>query len=66
VPTEGKFSPDGRYVVYSLASPNGCFATCDLWLMEIATGRACLIMKDAPAHQYAQIPSWSADSRWLT
>jgi Tol biopolymer transport system component len=57
------FSPDGRYVSY----PVGNFQSgWDLWIMEIATRRTCLLIKHAPSHQYPQGPRWSADSRSVT
>lgn len=57
------FSPDGRYVSY----PVGDFQYgWDLWIMEIATGRTCLLIKHAPSHQYPQGVGWTPDSRSAT
>jgi hypothetical protein len=63
------FSPDGRYVGFpsiSRDSTTGCFSVCNLWIMEIAIGRTCLVAKDAPSHQYPQGVGWSPDSRTAT
>lgn len=56
-------SPDGRYLSYPVSTSSPHY---DLWMMEIATGRTCLLMKDAPSHQYPERAQWSPNSRWLT
>ncbi len=57
-------SPDARYISYPMSS---VYPRYDLWLMEIATGRICLVMKDSPyTQQRPETAGWSPDSHWLT
>lgn len=60
------FSPDAQYLAYPVFPKDctGCHERYDLWALEVATGRTCLLAEKAPAHQYPQRVGWSDDSRY--
>ena len=62
-----KASPDGRFLVYTVAG-YGTFpiwhTECDLEMMDIATGRT-ISMEAANSDRSDTYHSWSSNSRWL-
>ncbi len=50
------WSPDGKYMIYSTCRSVIKFSTCDLWLMELASGRAYQLTKD---DVFQGAPNWS-------
>ena len=57
------FSPDGSYISYSVGNFQSGW---DLWIMERATGRTCLLVRIAPGHQHPRGAGWSQDGRSAT